>query len=253
MKNLVLSSILILATTTGYSQEDSYIIARNGEKFTGKVQISVYQNSTQSIVIKYGKKRKSFRPYQVKEVNIKGDTYHPLRLRDSYQMALLIKEGYLTYYKFSSDESSTLTFDTPLLVKKDGDMQEVPNLGFRKRLMDYLGDCENVVTKLDSKEYGRGDLDKIIDEYNLCIADHTAKLNEKTAVLQKNHSKSDQIEKIKTEVSKLDMAARDEVLEMLTDVQSKLKEGKAIPGYLVSGLKEQLSKELAKKLDAALQ
>ncbi len=242
----ILSLITIgIIATTSIAQDQEYAITLKNDTIYGKVIITSYQGSGQQIMIKNGKKKTNLKVYQVKSLSTKKGTYHTLKIRGQYQLAKLEQEGYLSYYKFSGNPSSaSLSFDTSILVKRSGEQKEVPNLGFKKHIGKFLSDCENAKNKFEAGEYGRNDLSTVINDYNQCIADRTSKINSKQAQVVKQVNKADQVNSIKEAVnSSSTISDKAEVLEMLSDVQAKLKAGEKIPNYLIGALKEKLATE----------
>ncbi len=244
MKKILFLTILAIATTA-MAQDQEYAITLKNDTIYGKVVITTYQGSGQQITVKNGKLKTNLKIYQVKSLSTKKGTYHTLKIRGQYQLALLEREGYLSYYKFSENPSSpSQSFETPILVKRSGEQKEVPNLGFKKHIAKFLSDCENVKSKFEADEYSRSDLTTVINDYNQCISDRTSKMNSKRAQTIKRTNKSDQINSMKEAVSSSStISDKVEVLEMLNDLQAKLISGEKVPAYLVGALKEKLVQE----------
>jgi len=251
MKNLLLG-IIILYSGTILAQDDQYIVTVQNDTIRGKVVMSKYSDMIQQVAVKADKKRVTYKSYQVKAVKNRNGVHHTLKIQKQYQFAQLVKEGYLSYYVYSGNSASrTLAFDTPLLYKSTTEYKEVPNISFKKQIGAFLSDCKTTKTKFEAGEYGRNDLEKIVDDYNECISGQTDLFTQQQVDTKKKITKADKVGEIRAAVSKSTKIKNvDELIEMLTDVASKLKTGDAIPGYLLSALKEELTNEpeLAAKL-----
>lgn len=244
MKNLILVALLF-CTAAAIAQNQDYVVTLKNDTIHGKVVISKYSDQIQQVTVKGEQKKSTFKVYQVKSISNRHGIYHTLRIRGQYQLALLIKEGYLSYYKYSGNPTSTsLIFETPLLYKKTTEAIEVPNIGFKKQMKVFLSDCEATLQKFEADEYSRNDLEKVVDEYNQCIAIRTEQINEQRIVAVKESSMADEIDEISDAVS-ISSSIKDkvELLEMLADVQKKLKNGESIPSYLIGALKNKLTEE----------
>ena len=236
--------VAFIASTT-IAQDKEYAITLKNDTIYGKVIISSNQGLGQQILVKNGKKKTNFKVYQLKSINTKRGIYHTLKIKGQYQMAKLEKAGYLSYYNFSGNSStSSLLFDTPILIKRSGEQMEIPNLGFKKHIARFLSDCDNVSTNFENGVYSKGDLNKIIDDYNQCIADRTVAYNDKNVKFEKSQNKADQIDEIiKSINSSSKISDKKELLEMLGDVKSKLKSNEKVPRYLIGALNDKLASE----------
>lgn len=245
MKAFCLLIIIGISLTTSIAQDQEYVINLKSDTIYGKVIISTYQGALQHVIIKKGKQKTTLKVYQTKSVFTKKGIYHPLKIKGQYQFALLEKAGHLSLYKYSGDpDLISLSFVTPILLKKSGEYLEVPNIRFKKQLVKFLSECETVMIKIETKEYGRSNIEEIINEYNQCISDNTSKRNSELKKAERNINKADQITQIKEAVSnssKIDN--KSEVIEMLNDVQERFQNGREVPKYLIGALKEKLSQE----------
>ena len=64
-----------------------------------------------------------------------------------YRFMLLIRNGYLSLYGFRDGTQNS--FDSRFLVKRDGKSMDLPNLTFRRNMIDFLDDCPEVTAKLE--------------------------------------------------------------------------------------------------------
>lgn len=245
MKTCLVLLITFISASIGVAQDQDYAITLKSDTIYGKVSISSYEGSGQQISIKTGKRKTQLKAHEVRSLSTKKGVFHTLKIRNQYQFARLEKEGYLSYYKFSGNSTSaSLSFDTPLLVKKTSEQKEIPNIGFRKQVSTFLSDCESVSMKIKNGVYKKNDLTQIIDDYNQYIDDNTSDINKKQEVISQNFTKSELINHIKEAVNNSSsLNNKVEIKEMLNDVQAKLQAGEEIPNYLIGALKEKLSSE----------
>ena len=151
-----------------------------------------------------------------------------------------MKEGYLSYYLYSEEELQSQKFTLQVLIKRDGEAQTFSNIVFKKRVSTFLDDCATVKLNFENNVYKRNDLFRIIDEYNECIERQTNNqltLNslEDVQLDQDKLSQFQKLEKAVNQSTALDN--KNEILDMLDDVEQKLKSGQDIPGYLKEALK----------------
>lgn len=227
--------LVIFTLNTTFAQEQEYLVTVERDTVYGKPFIS-NTNGLQWVKMKNGKQKNSFKVHQIKTLVSKKGTFHVLKIRGRYQLSLLIKSGYLSYYKFSEDPKITPpSFSAPLLIMQSGKQLEISKLIFRQSVSKFLEDCETLVEKFESKEYSRHDVLKIVDDYNECSVISFKKREEQN----ENKKKTDEVTVLKNLVeASSDFSENEEVLEMLNDVESRMKEGKNLPNYLVNGLKE---------------
>jgi len=245
MKNFLALIITLLSVSICNAQDQEYAITLKNDTIYGKVTISNYEVSGQQVAIKDGKQKTHLKAHEVRSLLTKKGTFRTLKIRNKYQLARLEKAGYLSYYKFSGNPGNpSLSFETPLLVKKTGEQKEIPNIGFKKQVSVFLSDCGSVRVKFEAEAYKKNDLTTIIDDYNQCIDDNTMTMNKKQEVISQNFSKADKIKQIKAAVkNSSSVDNKVEIKEMLDDVQAKLQAGEKVPSYLIGALKEKLSSE----------
>jgi hypothetical protein len=256
MTRIFLLIILTFFSLSSYAQTD-HVITLKGDTITGKATITSGEYSIQSVVLKNGRDKTKFKVYQIKTLIKEDEVYHTLKIRGVYQLGLLKKEGYLSlYYFLDNKEISSTEFETSILIKKDGAQLITPNLGFNKQLAKFLDDCPNVQKRISEKEYKRSDLEQIIDDYNACIIKKTERLNSIKIV---QNLKPDKVKQIATLLEAIKQDASlpnsDNVLEMLSDLKTKIKEGSKLPSYLTSALRDALksNQNFAEQLEKVLE
>lgn len=241
MTKFLTLSILLLSSFTAFSQSDKLVILQ-GDTLSGKVSILSIDHGSQTIILKKGKDKNRFKAYEITSV-IKGEkVYHTYKINNVYQLGLLNIEGYLSLYKFMENEGySSNEFSTSILIKKDGSYLIIPNLGFKKQLSRFLVDCNTVKNNFSKNKYKQSDLEDIIRDYNACIDKNTININVEKNEKNSNPEKTEKIEALIFSVEKdTSLNNKESILEMLTELKNKTKEGAKIPSYLKSALMNSL-------------
>jgi len=230
-----------------------YAIHVKGDTLKGEVKPITSGIDKKVVVTTPDKRKTSLSIFQVREFSHKGSTFHPVKNEKGYTFMKILKSGYLSLYAFQQENQ--YAYDGLFLLKKDGSRMEVPNLSFRKVVGKFLSDCEGVSGKIQSGEYGKKDLEKIIDEYNSCISGRTSQFSRvvvKKEAMQKDLSAWDRLEN--NVKAKPDFEGKNDAIEMITDIKGKIKREEKVPNFLVEGLKKSLngSTDLLTDLDSAL-
>ena len=255
MKNFWYILVFVSLSIEVLAQDDQVITVK-GDTLVGKVNVFSGNYGAETILLKKGKEKTTFKVSQVKSLIKKGEVYHTIKVNSAYQMGKLVKEGYLSLYYFTSKENnSSQPFSSLVLIKMDGGQQIVPNIGFKKQIQEFLDDCKVVEANFDADAYKKSDLEKIIDDYNECIAANTEKLNNQLETGNQNLEKAEQISLLIAEIQKDGTLENiDTVVEMLNDLLEKTKNNANVPSYLESALREslQLNSSYAEKINRIL-
>ncbi len=229
---------LLLSSASLFSQD--YVITAKGDTIKGDVKPLTFGSNSKVSVTNSDKKKTSYTLFQVKAFSFKNEMYRPVKGPEGYTFMKLIKDGYLSLYAFQLPNQ--MSFDGYFMTKLDGSGIEVPNLGFKKVMKNFLIECVSVTDKIEKGDLGKRDLETIIDEYNKCVEDNT--LNHEKFVIQSK----DQTKKISawdTLEEKLkpqpDFEGKSNALEMITDIKGKISRGEKVPNFLIEGLKSILN------------
>ena len=246
---LLLSCLCLSA----YSQD--YLVTNRGDTLRGKIKIMSY-DQLDRVQIAEQKKKTTLTARQVKAVFTGGETYHPKQGDRAIRFMKLVKPGYLSLYAFREENQNF--YGGRYLVKRDGAATEVPNLAFKKNMAEFLRDCPEIREKIKSGEYGRKDLDQIIDAYNAFIDNNTVMRKETYLSNQKSAQKIEPLERLKKTIQdQKDFDSKKDALDLIDDIIAKLKADQTIPNYLVDGLQKYLAgieetKEDLEKVTASL-
>ncbi|MFY0627659.1 MAG: hypothetical protein JXR07_15285 [Reichenbachiella sp.] len=252
MKQVAFFLLLFLITFLSKAQGD-WVVTLQNDTIKGKIGfITNGPYDMDQISIKVGKKKTKYTPLEVKRLSKKNDQFIPYKVNGKYQFVKVVVEGYLSWLKYLNPDSNGYEdFSMNLLAKKDGTNTLVSNIGFMKAVRKFLEDCEPLEEKIKNNEYKPRDLEEIVSYYNNWM-DMKSSVVEKrvnTGDLEKANAVSTFIDEVSEDK---ELSTNQELMEMLKDVQGKMKEGKAVPGYLKNGILESLKEnaELTEKFNA---
>lgn len=250
MKKISLSILLFLVAYSVLAQSD-YLVTTKSDTLMGDIRILSYDQLDRVQVNRNGKKE----IYSAIDVLIlkKGeDFYKSVQMDKSIRVMKIIKSGYLSLYGFKLPNQST--FDGLYLLKLDGSSMEVPNLGFKKIMASYLEDCEEVSTKLKNGDLGKGNIKEIVDAYNVCVSKEKPVVPASPESLNKINQ-IEAIQNLKNKIKEQTFSTKEDALDILGDIESKVDRNETISKYLLDGLqsalKDQpaLSQDLEKLID----
>jgi hypothetical protein len=239
MKKFLFAITLLLSINAiGFAQTD-YAITAKGDTLRGRTKMLTYDVLDRVQVI-VDKKKKNFSALEVKTVFMDGVTYQTVKHDKGYRYMRLIKSGFLSLYGFRLPNQSS--YDGQYLLKKDGSGMEIPNLTFKKSMANFLSGCDEVESRIKSGDLGRRDIDQIIDRYNSCLQFKTEKKIE--AVPEPTPIESEKMIAINAIISKVETAAdfssKNDALDLLKDVRSKVGRNEILPNYLTKEIKNSL-------------
>lgn len=235
--SLLASSLLIITCGLTKVLSQDFVITAKGDTLKGKVKLLVHAFDPRVQIQTGDKQKTTLTILQVKTVRIENERFDPVKFNNKYSFMKLIKEGYLSLYSFQLEKQ--LAYDGRYLLKKDGRGIEVPNLGFKKHMSSFLSECEAVSTSIAKSDYGRNDLNKIIDEFNACIAKNT--VVSQTTIAQQSEPKLAIWNDLGSKVSASSVIAKSDALEMINDIKKRISKGEKLPNFLVQGLTAALS------------
>jgi hypothetical protein len=256
-KIFMLQVLILLFFLIGYgvaSAQADYVVTIKGDTLRGKVKLHSYTgvkytgsyNSKYVQLIPADGKKSTHPVLETIAFMIDGEIYHTIKFDQGYTFMKLLKPGYLSLYSYQMETQTT--WDGRYFVKKDGALLEVPNLGFKKRVTQFLADCPVVVKDIESGLLEKSDLLKIVEAYNACITSRTDLWSKKSPA-------SEAWAKLAIEVKALpDFAKKADALEMIGEVQAKLAKKETVPSFIVNGVKDTLNDQstIKETLDQAL-
>ena len=231
-QTLLFSFILPL----GLIAQRDYLVTVKGDTVTGQISLQQFGTVEQALVKR--DKREIFSAINVREVFLKGIRYKPLQYAGVIKFMQILSDGYLSLLAFQPQ--GIMNYDGRLLQMRDGRMLELPTLGFKKQMSNFLKDNESLVTKIQDGTLDRKDLDKIIAEYNGAITAKKVSNEVQSQITMKQKSSLELLTDLKTEIEKSDLVSRLDVLDMMADLEEKIKSNKTVPAYLLKGIKSSL-------------
>jgi len=245
MRKSILVVILILTGYCVLAQSD-YVITLKSDTVKGDVRILSYDQVDRVQVANKGKKE-FFTALEVLIVRIGGESYKSVKIDNSIRLMKILKSGYLSLYGFKLPNQSG--YDGRYLVKLDGTSMEMPNLGFKKVLSGFLDECNAVSERIKKGELGKSKIEEIIDLYNECLSQSKAVVAVAPEPLTSETSDKamlkEAIQALMTRIQEQDFSTREDALDILRDIQSKVNRDENVPNYLLDGLRSTLKDQAA--------
>lgn len=219
-------------------QAQDYILTTLGDSLTGEVKPLLYGTEKRVQLIAPDKEKTTFSLFDVREYSHEGGIFRPMKGPSGYVFMKLLQSGYLSLYAYQLENQTR--FDGRLLKKLDGDQLPVPNLGFKKYISQFLGDCPDVASKVKEGEMNKRDLSQIIDAYNACVESRTV---DHAQILARQETKAEKLsgwDALEQKVRSADFGQRSTALEMITEIRKKIERQEKIPNFLIDGLKSSL-------------
>jgi len=248
--------LLYLCTALGlsaYAQTD-YAVLFKGDTLRGEAKILSFDRIDRIQLVSNGKKA-VYQATLVKSLKIEHDFYNPVRIENSIRMMKKLKDGYLSLYSFVPEGQGGV-WSGQYLLKKDGKGIEVPNLSFKKILSGFLNDCPDIKKGFDKGDFGKRDLDRIIDLYNLCIETKTHNTSQaQPAPKEIDNNKLLAVKELAEKINSETFSSKKDALDLVKDMEGKVSRNEPIPNYLGEGLKALLKDKpaLASAADALLE
>jgi len=242
MRKIILSFILFLIGYCAWAQSD-YLITNKSDTLKGDIRILTYDKIDRVQVSVEGKKE-TFTALQVLTVYKNNESYKPVKFENTVRLMKVLKSGYLSMYAYNLPNQSS--YDGRYLAKLDGSYLDMPNISFKKILSNYLEDCADVSAKIKKGELGKNDMDSIIDEYNICVTKLKPKQPETTT-----SEESEAIQNLSNKIKELNFDSKEDAMDILKDMQSKVEKKEKVSKYLIEGLQSALKDQstVAEDLD----
>lgn len=221
------------------SAQTDFIVKLSGDTLKGTVKLLPYEQIERVQIVSAGVKT-IFTALQVRAVGKDNTVYKAVKYENSVRFMKVIKNGYLSLYAFNLDNQNT--WNDLFLTKLDGTGLEVPNLSFKKLLGKYLSDCPDVKGRIDKGDLTKRDLDRIVDLYNACLQTKTEAASvKKVDPAMIDSEKVLAVNSLITKVEAESFVTKKDALDLLKDIQSKVKKNEPVPNYLLEGLKSYLA------------
>jgi hypothetical protein len=229
-KNIFMIIILFLSISLIAKAQD-YIITSKGDSISGKVKIEKIGTEKRIYVTANDKKKSNYTILQFRKAVIKGETFVPFKRGETFDIVKVIQEGYLSLYAFQLETQNT--YDGLYLAKRDGESLEVPNLQFKKHVSRLVSDCPFVKERIESNEFKRHELSKIIELYNSCVQERTNTYYKQTPVSSTPLSNINSWNELKLKIEQSDLKDKENLLEMLEEIKAKKAKNEKLPKFLL--------------------
>lgn len=236
--------ILLFQIGYGALAQADYVVTLKSDTIIGDIRILSYDKLDRAQVSVKGKKE-LFTAVQVLILKKDNEFYKSIQIDNTIRFMKILKSGYLSYYAFRLPEKAT--YDGRYMVKMDGNNMELPNIGFKRIMAAYLEDCKELSEKVKNGEIGRTKIEEIIDQYNACVASPTpavtvleATPESTTVILQKVA-----IQNLKNKINEQDFNSKQDALDILGDIESKVNRNENVSNYLLDGLQSALKDQPA--------
>jgi ribosomal protein S17E len=236
----VVAAIALLLTVDGLFGQSDYIVTLKSDTLRGEVRILSYDVQDRAQLTVNGKKQ-LFTALQVSQIYKDDHFLIPVRMENTIRFMQVIKKGYLSLYGYKQQNQST--YDGRFLVKQDGSSMDLPNITFKKMIAGYVEDCPTLSSQVKNGDYSRRDIEQIVEIYNNCVM--TRQPEEAQAPLTSDlllkRKRTEAIEDLVNLVKEQDFENRQDALDLLADIQSKIDRNENVSNYQVETLRNFLA------------
>jgi hypothetical protein len=242
----------------GLCTAQDYLVTVRGDTLTGQIKPLNYGTDKKVQITEPGKKKEVYPFFKVKAYSLDNEIYQPVRGPYGYVFMKLLKTGYVSLYAFQPQNQHN--YDGLFLLKRDGNGMEVPNLTFKKSMKRYLEDCPLVADRIENDQLNKKDINEIVEEYNQCIVARsnaipqpTANTNTTTSTAPVSNDNVKLWETLENKVQAENFAEKQNALDMISEIKSKVNTNQRVPNFLIEGLKAALTgAKFNPELEAAL-
>ena len=122
-------------------------------------------------------------------------------------------------------------------------------------MQEFLQDCGPVRDQIKNGELGRKNLDSLITLYNSCIHENTRQTALAKSAASTKKTLLPELESLRGKIDVATLASKQDILDLIKDIDSKVKGNLPVPNYLTEGLKGYLintefKEDLEKLLEA---
>lgn len=221
-------TILLLSTFLNSQAQNNYIVSGR-DTIAGEITIPAKNiGNIDYIFFRDDSGKKRITAVQIKSFYRDNKFISVKYLERYYFMKCVDCSGYLYYLKYRPENS--LDYPGAILMKKDGEILEVPLFGFKKKLSVFLSECAELSRDIENGRYSRSEVELITEKYNSCIAEKTEDLMIPPEYLQL-------ISKIDNDPN-LSPETKNDLTDNIKTVYEKSQSADPIPGYLIRSLME---------------
>jgi len=240
MKKFYTIILICILSVSNIVAQDT-LFTKRGETFVGKVMLYKNRHQQEQIDMKIDKKKRSFRIVEVDKYIQEGELYKSIFALSAYKIGKVVTEGdFVSQYLYMpTGYGKRAPFSQKILVKTGGNYLDLPkSLGFTKSVSEFLSDCPDVAQKVADSTLGKKDINKILSEYNACMA------NQKENGINLESFKGKlEVFRLKLQESRL-VENKKAIRSMLKDYESKHDADEEIPEYLINGIADAVKDDL---------
>jgi hypothetical protein len=234
MKRLLLA-LGCLAAAVGHAQD--YVVLNTQDTLRGKVKLLSYDLLDR--VQLQNNSKQTLTALQVRAVRLEGVTYRPVRQANAVRFMQELQSGYLSFFAYRIDNSTR--FDGRLLYLMSGNQLELPNIGFKKQMGEFLRECPSLAEDIKDGKLGRTEIDSIIQLFNTCIDKRTQERTTAPATPPAASAAIAELTRLQQELSEADFPNKKDAEDMLADIIKRSSNNETLPNYLLEGFTNLLS------------
>lgn len=227
MKHFFLITILFISSGV-YGQND-FLVTNSRDTIYGKVTFPT-PKGTEKVMLKNDDGNQEFTVGKIFSAMVKGTEYRKIWVVDKFKIAKVEISGFLSMLKFRNE--GEYEFSTYYLIKQSGESLQVSALVFRRKMAQFLGDCNELADAINKKEYNFRQINQVVERYN---ADCT----------------NIDVSEVKADVGE-EFGDLAELQAALEEVLTKLGQNEEIPGYLRNVLVKYSDKDVNALIDKLL-
>jgi hypothetical protein len=235
--------IFLMVGFSAVAQSD-YLVTLKSDTLKGEARILSYDKLDRAQISINGKKE-VYTALQILSLQMDSVFYKAIQIDNTVRLMKVLRSGYLSLYAFKLPNQST--YEGRYMVKMDGTSLEVPNISFKRLMANYLEDCKEVADKIKNGDFPKKDLEKIIDEYNVCVTQLKPDVEVPPAVIAQKEA----IQHLSKKIKELKFDTKGDALDILRDMQTKVEKQEKVSNYLIEGLQTALKDQssLSEELD----
>ena len=149
--------ICLIGFKMAFAQSD-YVVFLQGDTLHGEINYLNYGKDKRGQITHGEKNKNTYSMMQIKSFQMDNEQYHLIKMIDQYTFMKPVLLGYLSLYLFQFENQ--LTWDGQFLYRLDGEGTEVPNIGFKKRMGEFLSDCSALAEDVKEGKLGKKELNK---------------------------------------------------------------------------------------------
>ncbi|MBL7852776.1 MAG: hypothetical protein JNL17_00140 [Cyclobacteriaceae bacterium] len=231
----LLFALVGLAAAVGHAQD--YVVLNTQDTLQGKVKLMSY-DLLDRVQIQNDRKQ-VLTALQVRAVRLEGVTYRPVRQANAVRFMQELQSGYLSFFAYRMGNSTR--FDGRLLQLANQNQIDLPNIGFKKQLSEFLQECPSVSEDIKEGKLGRNDIDSIIQVFNACIDKRTLERATAPATPPAASAAIAELTRLQQELSEADFPNKKDAEDMLADIIKRSSNNETLPNYLLEGFTNLLS------------